>query len=170
MPIKRSPDSYPGERWGRLVIKSYAGHTNKKAHVNCLCDCGNAFTVSYSALQTGNTKSCGCIRQENIRTLNASHRMSNTPEYTSWRGMMDRCSNSNHSRYHRYGGRGITVCERWHSFENFLTDMGKRPPKLTLDRIDNDKNYEPGNCRWTTYKEQTRDQIRDKLGRYASKC
>jgi hypothetical protein len=80
---------------------------------------------------------------------------SRTPTYVSWASIAPRCGNPNHPAYPRYGGRGITVCERWASFENFLADMGERPAGLSLDRIDNNGNYEPGNCRWATPKEQS---------------
>ena len=79
-------------------------------------------------------------------------------EYISWAHMKTRCQNPNNDRYHRYGGRGIKVCERWQSFENFLADMGVRPPGLTLERMDNDSNYEPGNCKWATQKEQANNK------------
>ncbi len=87
-----------------------------------------------------------------------THRLTNTPTYSSWEGMKARCLNPNDSNYHRYGGRGITICEQWLAFKNFLEDMGTRPDGLTLDRVDNDGNYELDNCRWATWKEQANNR------------
>ena len=87
-----------------------------------------------------------------------THGMSRTPTYSSWHGMKGRCNNENHHKYHLYGGRGISLCERWHDFSNFLEDMGERPEVTTLDRIDSEKGYEPGNCRWATPTEQNRNK------------
>jgi hypothetical protein len=93
--------------------------------------------------------------------------MSQTPEYMAWKAMLHRCENAKHPQYEYYGGRGIKVCEQWHKFENFLADMGTRPsPKLSIDRVNNDGNYEPGNCRWATWSQQRRNQ---RLNRRPSK-
>ena len=127
---------------------------------NCRCDCGVDVVVLAENLRAGLSKSCGCYRAEFLRSVSVRHGHTlggrNSPERQSWRGMKDRCTNPNHMGYRRYGGRGITVCERWlNSFENFYADMGLRPPGTSLDRWpDPDGNYEPGNCRWATAQEQ----------------
>lgn len=124
----------------------------------CRCECGAENAVSGGELKAGLSKSCGCRRAECNRLKAAkhvTHGLSHTPEYTCWGSMRHRCRNPKSSKYADYGGRGISVCERWNSFENFLADMGRRPtPAHSLDRINNDGNYEPGNCRWATPKEQ----------------
>jgi hypothetical protein len=115
-----------------------------------------------SALRSGNTKSCGCLRRELGRAHGiASKRHGEgasgreTPEYRAWAAMLCRCRNPRHKSYADYGGRGVTVCERWRAYENFLADMGRRPDRFhSLDRINNAGNYEPGNCRWATWEEQ----------------
>lgn len=123
----------------------------------CLCDCGNTVFVKTGPLVRGNNKSCGCLFRPADWT--ATHGMSKNTTYKAWLGAKQRCTNPNYPKYHRYGGRGITICKRWlDSFENFLEDMGERPTGLTLDRIDNDKGYSKENCRWTTLKEQNRNR------------
>lgn len=123
----------------------------------CLCSCGKKNIVRGSKLRSGNTKSCGCF----FRIIpHKIHGMSGTKTYKSWDAMKQRCSNKNKSGYHRYGGRGIKVCDRWMKFENFYKDMEDKPNGLTLDRIDNDGNYEPGNCRWATWKQQASNKLK----------
>jgi hypothetical protein len=119
-----------------------------------MCSCGNEVKALGGNIRRGLTKSCGCLRDEN----RIKHGMWGTPTYWVWHSMLDRCRNSEHKSYKNYGGRGVKVCDRWFKFENFLADMGEQPKDLTLDRRNNDGNYEPRNCRWITQKEQCRNR------------
>lgn len=150
-----------GDIYGKLTVIEYGGSINKKVSVwVCKCECGNIVSVRGGNLNTGNTISCGCISAELISNLSKKHGLSGTSEHSIWAGMKSRCLNKNNSAYENYGGRGIAICDRWlESFENFLEDMGERPSiNLTLDRINNDGNYEKNNCRWGTKKEQSENR------------
>lgn len=137
-----------GQKFGKLTALAYAGNTKW----SCKCDCGEMCEVLGDSLRRGSTKSCGCSR--NVRhgaTINGAW----TPEYNSWVSMNDRCNNPNNKRFYDYGGKGISICERWKLFENFLADMGPRPKGTTIDRWPNPNgNYEPNNCRWGTTEQQ----------------
>jgi hypothetical protein len=163
----------PGQRFGRLVVLHHADKDRKgNWRWECVCDCGNRTQPPTYSLVRGETRSCGCLqletRRQNKREGSApkhGHTVGrSTAEYRAWNALKTRCTNTNIPGYKYWGGRGITLCERWRdSFEAFLADMGPRPsPKHSLDRIDNDGNYEPGNCRWATASEQNRNQRRAK--------
>ena len=139
-----------GERFGRLVTTEEVRIRGFGVRWKCRCDCGNEIIASPSNLKSGNSKSCGCYFREVHRTHGKTH----SRAYNIWKSMRYRCSSPNAHEYQNYGGRGIFVCERWQSFDNFYADMSDPPAKYTLERIDNERGYEPGNCRWATYSDQ----------------
>lgn len=139
-----------GERYGRLVVA--AQRNPGEARVQCVCDCGREHSVVLQ--QWGRSQSCGCLRTEQLVARSTRHGMANSSEYAIWAQMVQRCTTPTHARYADYGGRGITVCTPWLDFAQFYADMGSRPGGMSLDRIDNDRGYEPGNCRWATAVEQ----------------
>lgn len=156
------PRNYPtGTRFGRLSVQSLFIRIGGRNHWNCLCDCGNQKVVDEYSLKNGVTRSCGCFATESKRSRFITHghskKGSTSTTYNSWAGMIQRTTNPKYRYYYNYGGRGISVCDRWkNSFESFLKDMGECPPNKSLDRYpNNDGNYEPGNCRWATRKEQS---------------
>ena len=134
----------------------------------CQCECGTVKTVATSHLRQGKSKSCGCLERELASARAKTHGMSGTVEQRTWTSMRDRCRNPKAAHYECYGGRGISVCERWaNSFENFYEDMGPRPSSChSIDRIDVNGNYDPANCRWATIKEQRRNTRTNRLVRY----
>lgn len=141
------------QRFGRLVaVKPSDSDAKGKKRWLCQCDCGHSTVTTGDRLRQGITRSCGCRRNHRH-----GHAGSDRHElYTCWNNMIQRCTNPSHPGYKFYGGRGITVCERWHDFPFFLADVGERPGRdLSIDRIDNDGNYEPGNVRWADRKTQT---------------
>ena len=154
-----------GDRFGRLTITRVLNKSkHKRVYSECVCDCGNIVQVLLSSLKNGNTKSCGCLRKELTSLRMSTHKKSFSPEYNSYHHMIKRCYKKNTNVYSGYGGRGIKVCDRWlESFENFYKDMGEKPSKKhSLDRINNDGNYEPDNCRWATQSTQVINSRRKK--------
>ena len=165
MPKKIQDSDMVGKVFGRLQVLS----RNQKDYWKCVCNCGNTSVIVRSGklLRNGQSKSCGCLQKENAirQSLNntgvpKTHGKTRTPEYRVWVNMKARCLDPNSQAYKNYGGRGISVCERWkESFETFLRDMGERPSdKYSLDRTDNDGDYEPSNCKWVTAKEQANNR------------
>lgn len=146
-----------GWRFGRLTVVAPA-HWDRKEHSRywrCLCDCGIEHVTSGKRLRKGETKSCGCLRIDICKSKTLTHGQRGTKIYGVWASMLRRCDNPKQESYPRYGGRGIKVCERWKQFENFYADMGDPPQGHSIDRYpDPDGDYEPGNCRWATAKEQ----------------
>ncbi len=163
-----SPD-LTGQKFFRLtVIRTVRNHRNQKAW-ECLCSCGNTRVVTASNLYSGKSNSCGCYRNERTAARMTRHGHSaggsRSKEYSTWMGMRSRCFNPADRRYADYGGRGITLCERWeNSFEAFYADMGARPsPRHSIDRINNDGPYAPGNCRWATAQQQANNKRNNRI-------
>lgn len=152
------------KRFGRLIVIRIADN-NKFRHICwlCLCDCGKEKVIRGCNLKSGDTKSCGCLQIDISTKHGYAVRGKESGIYHSWEGIIQRCTNPNNSAYHRYGGRGITVCDRWRKFENFLEDMGEKPTDKTIDRIKNDKGYFKENCRWATREEQNRNKRSNRL-------
>ena len=162
------------QQFGRLTAKRLHHVTKSVPYWECVCSCGATSIVSRYDLERGHSRSCGCLMREVARRTiavasQASLKHGNTsrngasPEYRSWSSMRQRCNNPQNHRYKDYGARGIQVCERWKEFATFLADMGQRPLGTSLDRVNNDGNYELGNCRWATPKQQQRNGRRVRI-------
>lgn len=148
-----------GRRFGRLVVVEKVGGVGSgDPHWRCRCDCGNDSLVTTHNLIVGATVSCGCFQRERASAANKRHGMAWTPSWRVWVAMRARCENPKHAVWKYYGGRGIKVCDRWRTFENFYADMGDRPDGMSIDRVDVNGDYEPGNCRWATRAQQRFNQ------------
>lgn len=149
-----------GKRFGKLtVITSSSDGKFSGVYYTCACDCGNLVSLRAYTVLNGQASKC----RKCVDKLNEKHGMVYTHTYTTWFTMRRRCSDPKTESYKRYGGRGIKVCERWQKFENFLEDMGEKPKGLQIDRIDNDGDYEPGNCRWVTAKENANNKSKKQV-------
>ena len=165
MSLGRAKD-ITGSRFGMLTVLAFATKSrNGTTKWLCACDCGLSKVLFVTALNRGQV-SCGCLARAAASIARKTHGLTKTPTWLSWKAMRTRCANMNASDYPEYGGRGIKVCGAWKDFATFYADMGERPDGKTLDRENNDGNYEPGNCKWSTAKEQANNRRPARPGRW----
>lgn len=161
--------SLVGHTYGRLLVLTLLGRppAGRPSYL-CQCECGKTTAATSNMLRSGNTRSCGCLRSNAMKEKMTTHGLQPYPEYSVWSKMKQRCANPKDKAYKYYGGRGITVHPLWeNSFELFISDMGRRPTaKHSIDRVDNNRGYEPGNCRWATRAEQMRNYSRNVVVTY----
>lgn len=153
-----------GKRFHRFTVIADAGtrtygDSSQKSAWLCRCICGAERVVDGGSLISGNSKSCGCLQKDK----RAKGKRTGTRTYRIWQAMLNRCRNKNVPNYHNYGGRGIEVCERWKDYKNFLSDMGEAPDDMSIERIDNNGNYELRNCKWADRKEQSRNKRSNRI-------
>lgn len=160
-----------GQKFGRLTVKEYVGSKKYCSLWRCVCDCGNEAIVKGKYLLNGDTKSCGCLITDVLKERNTTHGLSYKSRlYTVWKGMRDRCNNPHSDEYKNYGGRGISVCQEWNDFVAFYQwavnngyDESLPSTECSIDRIDNNGNYCPDNCRWTSMTQQARNTRRNRF-------
>ena len=160
------------KRFGRLTVLNYDCHRNGKVIWKCRCDCGNIAYVCNGNLVNHKTESCGCLRKEKLVNRSVTHHLTNTRIYKIWIDIKKRCYNNKYTRYIDYGGRGISVCDEWkNDFQNFYdwAMQNGYSDELSIDRINNDGNYEPNNCRWTDKKTQNNNTRRNHYITYNGK-
>lgn len=163
---RRAFNDITGKKFGRLTALRFIPDDSKFSKFWCVCECGNEKSVMAQALISGLTVSCGCFKNEQIKKRATAHGYGKSgkersPTYSSWASMMDRCEWGGHKiMYAKYGAKGIRVCPEWHNFENFLRDMGVRPPGTSIDRKENSDGYSKNNCRWATRREQALNTTR----------
>jgi hypothetical protein len=161
-----------GGKYGRLTILSIVpeyfknGQGRKHFVCNCICECGNKIKTEKWHISSGHSLSCGCFSKEILTKRNTTHGMSGSQEFSSWSCMLTRCNNKKHKFYKNYGGRGIVVCERWKSFDNFIKDMGLKPKGYDLDRINNALGYFKENCRWVSRKRNCNNKSNNHILEY----
>lgn len=156
------PEREVGKKYGKWTITKFIDMHRKLQRYETVCDCGEKGIHTAADLRAGKSNQCTlCHNRENAEN-NKKHGLHGTPLYRVWCSMLHRCNNPNAPFYNRYGGRGIKVCDRWSKFENFLDDMGQRPEGMTIDRTNNDGNYEPGNCKWVSHKENCNNRNKRK--------
>lgn len=163
-----NPYEMIGKQFERLTVVGFHGKTSDRKLIwECVCSCGNHTTATGIALRTGQKRSCGCLRDESTAARFTKHGMRESREYSIWQNMKNRCSDPKNLKFAYYGGKGVSVCPEWSdSFENFFRDMGECPTDYTIERMNNNRGYEPGNCVWASRKQQARNRRTNRFIEY----